>query len=237
MRRKRVCARAPSPLSQSRSRKRGSKTRKMGDILNDKRSMISGINGLLGIPIPVGADLTWRVLKSQLRSESYYKTKLQSALNAIHECFEPSKDPYTDRDIAEDIVFDLESDSELNLRGFYTVILERKDDRDYYEDMVCAATVRINEVAGVAELPLVATRPQYRRLGMCRILMNELEKRLVQFGIERLVLPSAQSALSTWTSSSIGFSVMTDAEISQLSALHGFLDFKGTVMCHKLLLK
>jgi len=28
----------------------------------------------------------------------------------------------------------------------------------------------------VAEVPLVGTRIQYRRLGMCRILMNELEK-------------------------------------------------------------
>lgn len=28
----------------------------------------------------------------------------------------------------------------------------------------------------MAEVPLVATRFQYRRLGMCRILMDELEK-------------------------------------------------------------
>jgi len=31
----------------------------------------------------------------------------------------------------------------------------------------------------VAEVPLVGTRLQYRRLGMCRILMDELEKVLL----------------------------------------------------------
>ncbi|XP_040366529.1 increased DNA methylation 1 isoform X1 [Rosa chinensis] len=222
------------PQIQSRSR-RGSKTRNINDVLKDERSKISGINRILGTPIPVSNNLTWRLLKSHMRIESFYCTKLHSALNAIHECFEPSKDPYTNRDIAEDIVFDLESDSELNLRGFYTVVLERRDDDDGHQEMIGAATVRINK--GVAEVPLVATRPQFRRLGMCRILMNELENRLMEFGIERLVLPSAQSALNTWTSSSIGFSMMSEAEISELSAHHEFLDFKDTVMCHKILLK
>lgn len=202
----------------------------MNEILKDQRSMISGINRILGTPIPVSNNLTWRLLKPHKRIESYYGTKLSSALNAIHECFEPSKDPYTGRDISEDIVFDLESDSEMNLRGFYTVVLERRDD----EEMICAATLRIS--GDVAELPLVATRPQFRRLGMCKILMNELENRLTEYGIVRLVLPSAQSALNTWTSSSIGFSVMSEAEISELTARHEFLDFKDTVMCHKILL-
>ncbi|KAK9912768.1 hypothetical protein M0R45_036612 [Rubus argutus] len=95
MKRKRVCARRPQ--SQSRPRK-GLKFRKMDDIMKDNRSKLSGINKLLGIAIPVGrgvggqSNLTWRLLKSHLGIERYYSTKLHSALNAIHECFEPSKD-------------------------------------------------------------------------------------------------------------------------------------------------
>ena len=67
--------------------------------------------------------------------------------------------------------------------------------------------------------------------------MNELEKWLMEFGIERLVLPSAQSTVNTWTSNSIGFSKMSEAERSQFAAHHDFLDFKDTVICHKQLLK
>lgn len=36
----------------------------------------------------------------------------------------------------------------------------------------------------MAEIPLVGTRFQYRRLGMCRILMNELEKVAYFFRLE-----------------------------------------------------
>ncbi|XP_024169268.1 increased DNA methylation 1 isoform X1 [Rosa chinensis] len=202
------------PQIQSRSR-RGSKTRNINDVLKDERSKISGINRILGTPIPVRNNLTWRLLKSHMRIESFYCTKLHSALNAIHECFEPSKDPYTNRDIAEDIVFDLESDSELNLRGFYTVVLERRDDDDGHQEMIGAATVRINK--GVAEVPLVATRPQFRRLGMCRILMNELENRLMEFGIE---------SASFWSPSGFLFGCLSqNSNSSFLSRYEIFLCF------------
>ncbi|GJW12449.1 agenet domain-containing protein [Tanacetum coccineum] len=76
-------------------------------------------------------------------------------------------------------------------------------------------------------------RFQYRRRGMCHILMDELEKKLRELGVERLVLPAVSSVLHTWTRS-FGFSVMTDSE--KLRFLGStFLDFQGTKMCSKLL--
>ncbi|KAJ7976353.1 increased DNA methylation 1-like [Quillaja saponaria] len=57
----------------------------------------------------------------------------------------------------------------LNFEGFYTVLLERDD------EIICVATIRVYREK-VAEVPLVATRSQYRQQGMCRILMDELEK-------------------------------------------------------------
>lgn len=48
----------------------------------------------------------------------------------------------------------------------------------HYHLMVLLHAISISRIFGqkVAEMPLVATRIQYRRHGMCRVLMDELEK-------------------------------------------------------------
>lgn len=108
------------------------------------------------------------------------------------------------------------------------MLLEKND------ELITVATVRVHGEK-VAEVPLVGTRFKYRRLGMCRILMNELEKKLMELGVERLVLPAVPSVLNTWTTS-FGFSKMAEPE--RLNFLdYTFLDFQGTVMCQKLLNK
>ncbi|PON85456.1 Protein OBERON [Trema orientale] len=165
-----------------------------------------GLRKLLGKPFTVGADnLTWYILKSMKAdsnsadfvdidalTESY--STLNVALNVMHECFEPVKDPRTERDLVEDIMFNRWSDlKRLSFQGFYTVLLVRND------ELITVATISFfSRVYGqkVAEVPLVGTRFQYRRLGMCRILMNELEKKLMELGVERLVLPAVPSELN-----------------------------------------
>ncbi|KAM2593135.1 hypothetical protein TB1_042332 [Malus domestica] len=48
-------------------------------------------------------------------TENY--SRLNLALSVMHECFEPSQDPYTKIDIVEDIIFNRELDlSRLNFR-------------------------------------------------------------------------------------------------------------------------
>ncbi|KAI3514050.1 hypothetical protein L1887_12366 [Cichorium endivia] len=195
-----------------------------------------GINKLLGKPIPVGRDdLTWTILKHKKPddtvnmeeiTESY--SKLNIAISVMHECFEPVKEPRTQRDIVEDVVFCRWSDlNRLNFKGFYTVLLEKDD------ELVSAATIRIYGEK-VAELPLIGTRFRFRRRGMCHALMNELEKKLVELGVERLVLPAVPSVVDTWTTS-FGFSIMTDLEKLEFLG-YTFLDFQGTQMCQKRLL-
>ncbi|KAJ1430388.1 Zinc finger, PHD-type [Sesbania bispinosa] len=114
-----------------------------------------------------------------------------------------------------------------NCGGFYTVILEMND------EVVSVATVRIHGQK-VAELPFVATSEQYRKLGLCRILMNELEKQLTQLGVESMVLPSSNNAVDTWTNS-FDFARMTDSDKSQFLE-YSFLEFQDTTWCHKPLL-
>lgn len=198
-----------------------------------------GLRKILGKRIQVGSnDLTWTLWKSinfdgqyldpsdkEKLAESY--TKLNVALSVMQECFEPCKNPKTNTDLVKDAIFCKESElKRLNFKGFYTVVLERND------EVISVAIVRVYGEK-VAEVPLVGTRFQYRRMGMCSVLMGELENQLVNLGVERLTLPAAPSVLNTWTMS-FGFSKMTD--IDRLKFLsYTFLDFQGTLMCHKLL--
>lgn len=190
-------------------------------------SVFLGINKILGKPMLVGHDnLTWTLLKSSSTSDvenltkNYRQHKL--AVNVMHECFEPTEDPYTKSDTVDDVIFNRQK----RFKGFYTAVLERN------EEVISAATVRVYSEVG--EVPLVATKFRHRRLGMCRILMSELEKQLAKLGVERLVLPSAKDALQAWTSTSLGFSKMTADETLQLLK-YSFWNFQDTIMCHKLL--
>lgn len=199
-----------------------------------------GLERLLGKSIPVGRDnLTWTLRKNKTVECSNYESsnmevienysKLNVAIGVMHECFEPVKESRNERDIVEDVIFCRRSKlRRLNFKGFYTVLLEKDD------ELISTATLRVYGEK-VAEIPLVGTRFQYRRRGMCHILMHKLEKILTELGVKRLVLPAVSSALHTWTQS-FGFSVMTESE--KLNFLGcTFLDFQGTTMCHKLLVK
>ena len=184
---------------------------------------------ILGKMIPVGENgLTWTLVKAT-SPENDQSSKLGVALSVMHESFEPTKDPSTKSDIVEDVIFGRGSElKRLNFRGFYVVVLERND------EMISVALLRIFGEK-LAEVPLVATRFRHRRMGMCRILMKELEKQLGDLGVERLTLPAASGVLQTWTSS-FGFSVMRDDEKLEILD-HSLLDFQDTIMCHKLLKK
>ncbi|KAH9661934.1 PHD-type domain-containing protein [Citrus sinensis] len=194
-----------------------------------------GLQRLLGKPIPIGVpNLTWTLVKFSQHdtckldaTDIQTLSKLNIAHRVMHECFEPVHEPYSSGDLAEDVLFSRWSLlNRLNFQGFYTVLLERN------EELVTVATVRIfGEKA--AEIPLVGTRFQYRRLGMCRILMNELEKRLMELGVEKLILPAIPTVLKTWTTS-FGFKRMTAPERVQLVD-YTFLNFPDTTMCLKLL--
>ncbi|XP_027337474.1 uncharacterized protein LOC113851199 [Abrus precatorius] len=207
----------------------------------DCEKIYEGLHKLLGAPVSVGVDnLTWTLVKfinsescdlggteHDLAAESF--SKLNLALSLMHECFEPLKEPFSSKDLMEDVMLSSWSElNRLNFQGFYTVLLERN------EELISVAIIRVYG-RKVAEVPLVGTRLQYRRHGMCRILMNELEKKLMQLGVERLVLPAIPSVLETCTRS-FGFAKMTSFERSRFLD-YTFLDFQGTIMCQKLLMK
>lgn len=200
-----------------------------------------GLQKLLGKSFPVGEeDITCTLLKYMKSTDGEHNgpdkevltgnfSKLNAALSVMHECFEPSTERETRNDVVEDVIFSRGSEMKrLNFQGFYTVLLEKND------EVVAAASMRVYGEK-VAEIPLIGTRVPYRRLGMCRTLINELEKKLAELGVERLVLPAIPSVMHTWTES-FGFMEITAPE--RLNFLdYTFLDFEGTIMCQKLLKK
>ncbi|CAI0424499.1 unnamed protein product [Linum tenue] len=197
------------------------------------RRIFDNLSAILGVPVPVGVDdLTWTLLKSdsgdssiEAKAQSYMK--LGIALHIMHECFEPLEESRTRRDIVNDVIFNERSElKRLDFQGFYTVLIEEN------EEVISVANLRILGES-VAEVPLVATRHQHRRRGMCRVIMNVIEEKLAELGVERLVLPAVPNVLNTWTGS-FGFSEMADSERLQF-ADSIFLNFPGTIMCQKLL--
>ncbi|KAC9826155.1 hypothetical protein R6Q59_026570 [Mikania micrantha] len=174
-------------------------------------------------------NLSWRLLRLDTDENNAYEctetyNKLTVALDVMHECFQTIKHRWSDKDMVHDLIFGRSSRS--NLTGFYTAVLEKDD------EMVAVATLRVHGCKA-AEVPLVATRFQHRRLGMCRILMNVIERKMQELGVERLVLPAVPGMVSIWTES-FGFRVMTERERLDLVE-YKFIDFLGTIKCHKIL--
>ncbi|KAJ8771052.1 hypothetical protein K2173_023377 [Erythroxylum novogranatense] len=195
-----------------------------------------GLQNLMMNPIQLReGKFTWTLLgcmdsdTGTLDMKTENSCKLNLALKVLHECFEPITDFFTGRDFFQDVVFCRESAlSRLNCKGFCTVILEKS------EELISVANVRVFG-GKIAELPFVATRCNYRGQGMCRIMIDELEKQLMNLGVERLVLPAVPSVLNAWINS-FGFSEMTDSDREQCSD-HSLIYFEGAVMCHKFLKK
>ncbi|XP_010461129.1 PREDICTED: increased DNA methylation 1-like [Camelina sativa] len=190
----------------------------------------SALQNLLGCKIAVGDndDLVWTLMRAPNDGEHYddeQKSKLESAVEILHQGFEPTTDHFSGRDLVEELIF--KKDRNGVGRGFYTVLIEKEN------EPVTVAAVRVDK--DVVEIPLVATLSNYRRSGMCRVLMDELEKQMSQMGVRRLVLPAAQNVVTTWTQR-FGFSVMESSERLEF-VKHGMLDFVGTVMCGKFLHK
>ncbi|KAE8685740.1 Detected protein of confused Function [Hibiscus syriacus] len=162
-----------------------------------------------------------------LDSSAEIHSKLNVALDVMHECFEPSSDVYTGREIVQDVIFSKGSKlKRLNFKGFYTVIMEEHD------EIVMVATVRVQGET-VAEMPLVATRFSHRHCGMCRVLIDELRKNLAKLGVQRLILPAVAGVVDMWITS-FGFSRMTGNERSKFLQRFKYLPIDSSSMVRPL---
>ncbi|XP_042499686.1 increased DNA methylation 1-like [Macadamia integrifolia] len=199
---------------------------------NNCEKIFLGLKKMLGKSFRIDDTLSWSILRHnshQLNTETMmeFHAKLNVALGIMHGSFKPIHEPYTNSDLIEDVIFSKGSElNRLNFQGFYTVLLERGD------DVICVATLRIHGDK-VAEIPLIATHPRHRRQGMCRRLMDAIEKKLVDLGVKRLILPAAGEVLNTWIDH-FRFSKMIYSERMKFLN-YTFLYFQRATMCQKLL--
>ncbi|KMT14069.1 hypothetical protein BVRB_4g078960 isoform A [Beta vulgaris subsp. vulgaris] len=192
------------------------------------------LHELLQISNPTAVEgLTWTITRSRRNDCNVHNERVHpliqvsQVLNVFHECFEPITEPHTGRDLVADIVYNSGSKfRRLDFHGFYVIALVDG------EELVCAATIRIHGKK-VAEMPLIATRFKYRRKGMCRLLVDELEKMLVEMGVEILVLPAIAQLSNTWVSS-FGFAEIPAPSRRELLG-YPFVVFQGTTMFQKIL--
>eukprot|EP00249_Psilotum_nudum_P022746 c28630_g2_i1 orf=42-2834(+) len=198
--------------------------------------IFTGLRSLVGTSHAIDGEFSWTLLRcmtedqnkefsedSEIVAEQH--SKLAVSLIVMEECFVPMIDPRTNINMISHIVYNRWSEFyRLDYRGFYTVILERGD------ELISAASIRIHG-SRLAEMPLIGTRQQYRRQGMCRRLVNAIEKMLSSLGVELFVLPAIPELLETWTSA-FGFHPINTAERLNFKDLSMML-FPGTALLQK----
>ncbi|KAJ1699011.1 hypothetical protein LUZ63_007523 [Rhynchospora breviuscula] len=195
------------------------------------------LESLVGKKIPtLDEGLTWSILKYSKLAQDHTAilepelmaeqlSKLCLAAEVLNECFMPMIESHTNSDLISDIIFNRESNlCRINYKGFYTIIMEKG------EEVVAVATLRVHG-GKIAELPLLCTRPRYRRQGMCRSLITELEQLLRTLRIENLILPSIPHHLRTWRDS-FNFNIIEEEQLLSL-VMHNVLTFPGSRLLGK----
>ncbi|GAB4846558.1 hypothetical protein Ancab_025563 [Ancistrocladus abbreviatus] len=198
----------------------------------------SGLHSLIGLSNDIADGFSWTLLRcihedQKVHSAQWFSlkaecnSKLAVALTIMEECFLSMVDPRTGVDMIPHVVYNWGSNfARLDYHGFYTVVLEKDD------VLISVASIRVHGVK-VAEMPLIATCSKYRRQGMCRRLLRYVEKMLISFKVEKLVIAAIPSLVETWTVG-FGFIPMGEDEKRSLNKTN-LMVFPGTVMLKKTL--
>lgn len=195
-----------------------------------------GFRSRVGVVNHIADGFAWTILrcshvdqkvgsKQKIALMAECNAKLAIALTLMEECFVPMVDPTTGIDMIPHVLYNWGSKfARLDYQGFYAVVLERGD------VLVSVASIRLHGVT-VAEMPLIATCSGHRRKGMCKLLLDAIEKLLISLKVKMLVLSAIPSLVETWTSG-FGFGPIEDEEKKQLANVN-LMKFPGTVLLKK----
>ncbi|KAG1363587.1 increased DNA methylation 1-like [Cocos nucifera] len=192
-----------------------------------------GLHSRVGVLNCLGDGYSWTILRCNHEFNSTQKialmaecnAKLAIALGIMEECFLPMVDPRTGIDMIPHVLYNRGSNfARLNYQGFYTVVLEKGG------EIISVASIRVHGVT-VAEMPLIATCSEHRRQGVCRRLVDAVEKMLKSFKVKMLVLSAIPNLVDAWTLG-FGFKPIEDNEKRWLDQVNLML-FPGTSLLIK----
>ncbi|XP_073290550.1 increased DNA methylation 1-like [Primulina huaijiensis] len=168
--------------------------------------------------------IRWRLFKGKQASE-VTRVWLSGAVNIFHECFDPISVPSNSGlDLIPNMVYGREVNGQ-DFCGMYCAILTANS------VAVSAGIIRIFG-AEVAELPLVATRPDYQGKGYFQYLLFCIENLLSHLNVKELVLPAAHEAESMWKNK-FGFENLGQEQLDQYMRSYPMMAFNGTSFLHK----
>ncbi|KAH1218364.1 Increased DNA methylation 1 [Glycine max] len=200
------------------------------------QEVYSGLQSQVGLVNQVADGISWTLLRcihddQKVHSAQWFalkavcNTKLAVALTIMEECFVSMFDPRTGIHLIPQVLYNWGSEfARLNFQGFYTIVLEKDD------VLISVASIRVHGTT-VAEMPLIATCSQYRRQGMCRLLVTAIEQVLISFKVEKLVISAIPDLVETWTKG-FGFIPVDDIERQRLNKIN-LMVFPGTVLLVK----
>ncbi|KAJ4978138.1 hypothetical protein NE237_008918 [Protea cynaroides] len=202
------------------------------------RKVAMGLSDILGVSNPLDGGFSWTLLKRLDEDEDVGSSsdqrlsfimgcniKLALALSALHECFVPLVDPRSGLDMIVQAVYNCGSNyNRLNCERFYTMVLEKD------EEIISVATLRLHGTR-LSEMPFIGTRPIYRRQGMCRRLLNSIEKMLSSLHVEKLIIPAIPDLLGTWMTS-FSFTPLESSHREEIRNLSMML-FADTILLQK----
>ncbi|KIY93292.1 hypothetical protein MNEG_14670 [Monoraphidium neglectum] len=173
--------------------------------------------------VPLGATHSLQAIRGKDGSIGTSK-KLGTALDLLQGSFDPIMDAGNSVDLLPLIVY-ARAYREWDFSNMMTLLLRHKG------RAVCVAVLRVFGPQ-LAELPLVATRPDARRQGHAKVLVSALEALLSRMGVRCLALPAAHEAEKTWVEG-FHFEYMPEKQQEQVKRELRMLIFPGTQLLRK----
>lgn len=196
------------------------------------RDIFHRLRDMVGRVFLLDRGLSWMLIRSPAEDpvpalQLQHDTSLGTgALKLLQQCFNPIVDHQTGIDVLSQMVFNRKSHDvrRLDCSGFYTMLLMKG------KQLVSVATIRAHGNV-LAEMPFIGTSHEFRKQGMCKVLMQALETMLREAGVYKLLIPSISEMVDTWKGS-FGFKSISRQDQKQLSGAN-LLSFPGTTLLYK----
>lgn len=130
--------------------------------------------------------LSYCILRGRLTTSDNMR-RVKKVEQIVTSCFDPVVDGITKENLLPMIVRGQRLSNSWDFSGFHSLLLK--------VNRVWVAAALFKVYKDTAEVPFVATDPEYRGRGYSRKIMQVLEKVVRKAGIEKMLLPSAEATV------------------------------------------